>query len=79
MSARRISTNLGSLSSVSELALKERTLKGLTELKLPYHQKQKQTKTVIISSKEAKDLLEQIFLRQETLGHALIRCGFLCV
>lgn len=50
------------LSSVAELALKERSLEGLTELKLPYHQRQIQTKTVIISSKEAKDLLEQIFL-----------------
>lgn len=52
------------LSSVAELALKERTLEGHSELKLPYHQRQIQTKTVIISSKEAKDLLEQIFLRQ---------------
>lgn len=65
-----------SLSCVAELALKERTLEGLTELKLPYHQRQIQTKTVIISSKEAKDLLEQIFVRQETFGHALISCGF---
>ena len=75
MSARRASTNLGSLSCVAELALKERTLKGLAELKLPYHQRQIQTKTVIISSKEAKDLLEQIFLRHGALGHALIPCG----
>ena len=29
-----------------------------------------------MSSKEAKDLLEQIFLRQEALAHALIPCGF---
>jgi len=61
---------------LAELALKERTLKGLTELKLPYHQRQIQTKTVIISSKEAQDLLEQIFLGQEWLAHALISCGF---
>ena len=61
---------------MAELAPNERNLKGLTELKLPYHQRQIQTKTVIISSKEAKDLLEEIFLRQEALGDALIPCGF---
>lgn len=44
------------LSSVAELGIKERILQGRTELKLPYHQRQKQTKIVIISSKEAKDL-----------------------